>query len=232
MDKFVGAAMSAQRSDHEGCFRQKTTLKGINCDVLAVRFAPQGSDKVAVGCSDGNIRIYNASGECEHVATLTSPNDIDPVTCLRYAHSSSAEIFAGYASGVVLRWHTSTHTCLTTMVPKHSGSVLALDVAPDRDDVAIAGESQYVEIFDGETRQSTVQVGLLCTHKRRCQRMTYTHSCSHTHTHVLTYAHISVDIQQHPSQRNGIHERTYACLRTCTSMVADREVCCNREASF
>eukprot|EP00041_Stephanoeca_diplocostata_P019154 m.407580 g.407580 ORF g.407580 m.407580 type:complete len:406 (+) comp21228_c0_seq3:670-1887(+) len=159
MDKFVGAAMSAQRSDHEGCFRQKTTLKGINCDVLAVRFAPQGSDKVAVGCSDGNIRIYNASGECEHVATLTSPNDIDPVTCLRYAHSSSAEIFAGYASGVVLRWHTSTHTCLTTMVPKHSGSVLALDVAPDRDDVAIAGESQYVEIFDGETRQSTVQLG-------------------------------------------------------------------------
>lgn len=122
---------------------------------------------VAVGCTDGIIRVFNASsGNLAY--TLSSASTLQlPITsiCFRPPLAASQNrtgvLIAASADGTITHWHMSSQTRVFQIREEEENQVYAADYACDGATFCAAGQDAKVRLYDEPTKMlvATLQSG-------------------------------------------------------------------------
>lgn len=139
----------------EGRLVPRITIEHNSSEVFCVRFSPDGKF-LAAGCSDGAIRVFNASNGNLAYNLQGGSNAALPTTCIRFRPQTAATrtknvFIAANASGVVQHWHMTSAKCLHSM-QDDDNQVYAMDYNDDGTKYVTGGKDKIVRVYDEATK--------------------------------------------------------------------------------
>jgi serine/threonine protein kinase len=132
--------------------RERATLRGHEGPIWSVAFAPDGQT-IATGSDDTSLRFWDAATGQE-TAKLPGPDRSgmdSSVFAVAFAHSGKF-LLSGSGDGTLRQWDVATRKELGRL-PPHTGNIRRIAIAPDDRTVALANNTQSVELWDLERHE-------------------------------------------------------------------------------
>lgn len=130
--------------------------------IFSLRYSPDGS-LLAVGCSDGGVRIINKQGRLQY--RLKTSGNL-PVTSMKWRPSLSGVgtpvLVTTSSSGTIDHWHVQSQKSIYSIV-EQDNQIFCLDYTNDGLQFATAGKDKIIRIYDDQTKKevSKLETGVL-----------------------------------------------------------------------
>ncbi|KAK9811732.1 hypothetical protein WJX72_009232 [[Myrmecia] bisecta] len=130
---------------------------------LAVSYSACG-DFVAVGCRDGQVRVFNTStGACQYtLGRASAAHETQPAcTAVQFrpedASTETKNVLVVARGDAVLHYHATTGQLMNTS-DEAGNEIYTLSVCADGQQLATAGSDHHVRVYDEQTRACTVDL--------------------------------------------------------------------------
>ncbi|KRX02042.1 WD40-repeat-containing domain [Pseudocohnilembus persalinus] len=137
----------------------KQYFESQETEIFTIRF-DFWDELIAVGCSDGQVRVYNQHlNKLESQFKCYSNDDAAPVTCLRWrptTHCPTKQVLVTVnADGSIMHWHAKSGKPLHRMVQPDQ-SILCLDYNKDGSQFVTSGNDFHVRVYDEDSKTQII----------------------------------------------------------------------------